>query len=92
MDRRCEGSLGNERLGISDCWFHVVDSLSGVGLWSCHPALLGGHVTAVGSGVAESLLAVWTLERFLSTVYPDMFFQVVLELECLATLRTLELA
>lgn len=92
VDRRSEGSLGNERLGIGDCWLHVVDSLIGVGLWSCHPALLGGHVTAVGSGVAESLVAVWTLKRFLSAVYPDMFLQVMLELECLATLGTLELA
>lgn len=42
--------------------------------------------------MAESLVAVWTLKRFLSAVYPDMFLQVVLELECLATLGTLELA
>lgn len=40
----------------------------------------------------EAFLAVWAFVRFFTTVNSQVFFQVVLVLEGLATLRALELA
>ncbi|RUS89639.1 hypothetical protein EGW08_002560, partial [Elysia chlorotica] len=57
------------------------------------PAFLGGHVTAVGPRVGEALGARGALERFLSRVNANVlwWWKVMLEFECLAALRALEL-
>lgn len=74
MDRRSEGFFGNERFGIGDCWFYVVDSFIGVGFWFCYLVFFGGYVIVVGFGVVESFVVVWIFKRFFFVVYSDMFF------------------
>ena len=58
---------------------------------TCDPALLGRHVTAVRPWMAEALVAVGTLERFLPTMDPYVLLQMMFELERLPTLRTFKL-
>lgn len=48
------------------------------------------EVGAVGARVGEPLLAVRAFIRLFSTVYPDVFFEVMFVLERFATLRTLK--
>ena len=80
------GELG---LGVADALLLLLLSAAPA---PADQTLLAGRVRGVGAGVRESLATVLAFERFFSGVDSLVFLQMMLELECFATMRALELS